>query len=315
MLEFNGDGHVVIGVDLGGTNLYAALATISGEILVEADRAQHKSSGEKCFKLVEQLIKGLVDSPKRGGRHLLGIAVGAPGVTHTSQGVVEWAPSLDWRDFPLKSRLEKIFPLPVAIENDVNLAVLGEQWFGKGKGVNNMVLIAIGTGVGAGLILDGAIYRGHHESAGEVGYLLPGSSALGKSYDQFGALESIISGTGVAERARKMTGNAYSSIEVFDSAREGKDWARKIVDEMVDQLTVAIANIATLLDPELIVLGGGVSNSADMLIPGILKRIEGTIQHIPRIEASSLGPRATVMGAITLTVHTTKDYYVVRKLN
>ncbi len=322
LLEYNKNGGVVIGIDLGGTKLFGALATIGGEILGEAWKNQHASSGNESFELVAEMIQQLIDLSKQLNQRLLGVAVGAPGVTHVETGVVEWAPSLNWRDFPLKKRLIERFNLPVVVDNDVNLAVLGEQWFGVGKGVNNMLLLAIGTGVGAGLVIDGIIYRGHNEAAGEVGYFLPGVQALGRRYDHFGAMESIVSGIGIAERARQLLSGtkseeelmALSASDVFEAARNGQPWANQIVNETVDYLTITIANISTLLDPELIILSGGVSNSTDLLIPPILQRLEGVIQHIPRLEVSTLGSKATAMGAISLILHLTKDYYVVRRL-
>jgi glucokinase len=321
-LEYNKEGYSVIGVDLGGTKLYAAIANIGGEILEEVRLDQHNTSGEESFERVCNMIASLIGSANSPDQRILGIAVGAPGVTHVRSGIVEWAPSLNWRNFPLKTRLEERFHLPTVIENDVNLAVLGEQWFGAGKGVQNMVLLSIGTGLGAGLIIDGTIYRGHDESAGEAGYLLPGIHALGKQYDQFGAMESIVSGTGIAERGKaRLSGQisdenlkSLNASDVFEAARKNENWALQIIAETVDYLSLVVANTATLINPELIVLGGGVSNSADLLLEPIQKRIEGVIQHLPRIEVSTLGAQATIMGAITLTVHTTKDYFVVRRL-
>jgi glucokinase-like ROK family protein len=322
LLEYNKSGSAVIGIDLGGTKLYGALANIGGEILGEVCKSQHASSGEESFALVEEMIQSLIELAGEKQQKLLGIAVGAPGITNFRTGLVEWAPSLNWRDFSLKQRIADRFHLPVVVDNDVNLATLGEQWFGAGKGVNNLMLLAIGTGMGAGLIIDGVIYRGHNEAAGEVGYFLPEVGALGKRYDQFGAMENIVSGTGIAERAKKLlTGikseaelDALTASEVFDAARNGEAWAVRIVDETADYLSIVIANSSSLLDPELIVLSGGVSNSTDLLIPLILKRLDGVIQHIPRLEVSALGAKATVMGAISLILHLTKDYYVIRRL-
>jgi glucokinase len=321
-LEYNKSGSAVIGIDLGGTKLYGALANIGGEILGEVHKKQHCSTGEESFALVEGMIQFLIQLASEKQQRLLGVAIGAPGVTQVKTGLVEWAPSLKWRDFPLKQRVADCFHLPVAVDNDVNLAVLGEQWFGTGRGVNNLLLLAIGTGMGAGLIIDGVIYRGHNEAAGEVGYFLPELGALGKRYDQFGAMESIISGTGIAERAKRLLHgikpevelDALTASDVFDAARNAESWALQIVDETADYLSMVIADISTLLDPELIVLSGGVSNSTDLLIPPILDRLDGVIQHIPRLEVSTLGARATVMGAISLILHLTKEYYVVRRL-
>jgi glucokinase-like ROK family protein len=323
LLEYNKSGGAVIGIDLGGTTLYGALANIGGEILGEVCKSQHAASGEESFALVLDMVQSLIQLANEKQQKLLGIAVGAPGITHVKVGVVEWAPSLDWRDFPLKQRIADRFHLPVVVDNDVNLAVLGEQWFGAGKGVNNLVLLAIGTGMGAGIVIDGLIYRGHTESAGEVGYRLPGISALGQRYDRFGAMESTVSGPGIAERAKRLLNGSRPEVElqaltasnVFDAARQGESWAVQIMDETADYLSMVIADISTLLDPELIVISGGVSNSTDLLIPPILRRLDGVIQHIPRLEASTLGAKATVMGAISLILHLTKDYYIVRRLH
>jgi glucokinase len=322
LLEYNKNGGSVIGIDLGGTKLYGALANIGGEILGEVHKKQHASTGEESYLLVEEMIHCLIQTAIEKEQKMLGIAIGAPGVTHVKKGIVEWAPSLNWLDFPLKQRLTDHFHLPVVVDNDVNLAVLGEHWFGMGRGVNNLLLLAIGTGMGAGLVIDGVIYRGHNEASGEVGYLLPEIGTLDKRYDQFGAMESIVSGTGVAERAKRLLRNiktdteveALTASDVFDAARNGETWAVQIVNETVEYLTMTIANISTLLDPELVVISGGVSNSNDLLLPHIRERLDGVIQHIPRLEVSTLGARATVMGAISLILHLTKDYYVVRRL-
>lgn len=323
LLEYNRQGGLVIGIDLGGTRLYGALATIGGEILAETHQRRHGSSGEESYALVAESVRCLVQAAASSSPPLLGLAVGAPGVTHAASGVVEWAPSLNWRNFPLKQRLAEEFDLPAAVDNDVNLAVLGEQWFGAGRGARNMILLSLGTGMGGGMVIDGVLYRGFHEAAGEVGYMLPDNKALGRRYaDGFGALENIVSGTGITRRAAKLLAAEGHSVEaealsanlVFEAARGGERWALKIVAETVDYLSLAVANVATLLDPELVILGGGIAGSADLLIDPILQRIDGTIQHTPRIVASELGSKATAMGAIPLVLQMTKDYYLVRRL-
>lgn len=322
LLCYNKEAYTVIGIDLGGTKLFGALANIGGEIMRQVSVEQHGSSGEACFGLVVGMIQDLLRN-QPGDQPVRGIAIGAPGVTQNVEGIVEWAPSLNWRDYPLKRKLEEQFSLPIYVDNDVNLAALGEHWFGVGKDVHNMILISIGTGVGAGLILDGMLYRGHSHSSGEIGYLLPGADALGKNYDQFGALECRVSGLGIAENARRHLarlepgGNhaELTSEDVFDAARKNEPWALQTVHETVDYLALAIANINALLDLELVVISGGVARSADLLLEPIINRIRGTIPRMPRIEISRLGRSAAVMGAIVLVVHEIDDYHIVRKLS
>jgi predicted NBD/HSP70 family sugar kinase len=252
----------------------------------------------------------------------MGIGLGVPGLTRHGEGIVTWAPSLNWRDYPLQARLTERFNLPVMVDNDVNLAALGELWFGSGQNIQNMVLIAIGTGIGSGIVIDGALYRGAHEAAGEIGYLMPGREFLGRRYEKYGALEEMASGAGIAERARqRLKGQRdpeelanLSAEDVFDAARHGESWARAVIDEALDYLAIMVASVSAYFDPELIVLGGGVSRSADLLVEPILNRIEGTTAVPAEVVVSILGHRATVLGAVVNVLHYTSDSYVVHKV-
>jgi glucokinase len=317
LLEFNAVGNVVLGVDMGGTKIYGAISDIGGHILDEAVMERDGASGEECYDLLTKLIDRLLAHPGLRGRHVRGIGVGAPGITRHGEGTVKWAYALNWKDFPLKSRLNKRYRLPITVDNDVNLAALGELWFGAGQNVQNMILITIGAGIGAGIIVDGTLYRGSSEASGEIGHMVPGREFLGRSYVDFGALESVASATGVAQRARLRLGQdgALSSEQVFEAAARGEAWAQEIVAETVDYLTIAIANLSVSLDPELIVLGGAVTPYAGMLAQSISKRVQGTIPSLPRLEASNLGLQATVMGAVVTVLHNTSNFYVVHKLS
>lgn len=323
LLEFNAEGHLILGVDMGGTKIYGALSDLGGNILDEFNVAQHGANGEDSFNRLTTLIDSLLASPKLAGRQVHGIGVGAPGITLHREGIVTWANTLHWKDFPLKQRLNDRYHLPITVDNDVNLAAMGELWFGAGQNTQNMVLVAIGTGIGAGIIIDGALYRGATEASGEIGNMLPGREFLGNNYQDFGALESVASGTGIADRARmklkdKLAAEDLENLsaeDVFEAAKLKHEWALTIITETVDYLAIAIANLAVAFDPELIILGGGVSRSAEMLIKPILQRIEGTIPTLPRLVVSSLGLRAGVMGAITNVLHNTSNFYVVHKLS
>ncbi len=317
LLEFNSDGYVVIGADLGGTKLYGAASDLGGNILDEISMDHHNSFGEECYGLLVGMIDHLLTSSKIEGKRVRGIGVGAPGITLHKEGIVTWAYTLRWQNFPLKSRLAERYTLPITVDNDVNLAALGELWFGEGLNCRNMILVNIGTGIGAGIIIDGSLYRGINEASGEVGSMVPGKEFLGKSYKDFGALESISSGTGIADRARKSRSRdeQLRAEDIFEAARKDQKWAVEIIDGAVEYLAIAIANLAVLFDPELIVLGGGLTRSADMLVEPILKLLDGLIPTPPRLVVSKLGTRATVMGAVTHVLHNTSNYYVVHKLS
>jgi predicted NBD/HSP70 family sugar kinase len=316
LVQFNADGNVVMGVDMGGTKLYGAISEIDGRILGEASLEREGASGEACYDLLTTLIDGLLAHPGLGGRPVRGIGVGAPGITHHSDGIVKWAYALNWKDFPLRARLSERYHLPITVDNDVNLAALGEQWFGAGQGVQNMILITIGAGIGAGIIIDGTLYRGSSDASGEIGHMIPDRDFLGRSFIDFGALESVASATGMTQRARmaEVAPGNVTSEAVFEAAAHGEAWAQEIVAETVDYLTIAIANLTVSFDPELIVLGGAVTPYAGMLARAISARVQGTIPSLPRLEASNLGLRATVMGAVVTVLHNTSNFYVVHKL-
>ncbi len=314
LLEFNSHGNVVLGVDMGGTKLYGAVSEISGRIIAEAEIDRKGADGEQCYRLLSRLIDDLLACPELRGRRVRGIGVGAPGITQHREGIVKWAYALNWKDFPLKARLNKRYKLPITVDNDVNLAALGELWFGVGQDAQNMVLITIGAGIGAGIIIDGTVYRGSSEASGEIGHMIPGREFLGKSYVDFGALESLASVTGMVKQAPRNAGGPTME-SIFEAAARGQPWARAIVADVVDYLAMAIGNLSVVLDPELIVVGGALTPYASDLTQSISRRIQGTIPALPRLQASNLGLRATVMGAIVTVLHNTSNFYVVHKLS
>ena len=312
LLEFNADGYVVLGVDLGGTKLYGAISEIGGKIIDEINMERGGASGEECYGLLIKLIDSLLANPGLKGRKVRGVGVGAPGITRHVEGIVKWAYALNWKDFPLKARLAERYKMPITVDNDVNLAALGELWFGAGQNAQNMILMTVGAGVGAGIVIDGVLYRGSNEASGEIGHMIPGREFLGKSYLDFGALENVASITGILARAN---GKSRSIEAILDAARQGREPAKSMIDSAVDYLAIAIANLSVSFDPELIVLRGGVSQLAEMLLNPISNRIQGIIPTPPKLVASDLGLRATVMGAVVTVLHNTSNFYMVHKLS
>lgn len=319
LVEFNAQAYAVIGIDLGGTKLFGTVADLAGNIQAEVYLPWGEGGPQNSLERLCEVITKLKQAPRPSGQRIRGIGIGAPGITLSEEGIVTWAPSLGWRNLSLKEHLRSRTKLPVFVENDVNLATLGEWSFGAGKGTRNMVCIAIGTGIGAGIIIDGVLFRGSNQAAGEIGYLLPGIEFLGRRYDEFGALEMLASGTGIAARARRYASESVSSSitaeEVLAAARRQEAWAMHVVSETVDYLSLAVANIAALLNPEVVVIGGGVAQSADLLVEPIRRRLEGVVPFVPRLAVSSLGPRAAVMGAIALVLGETTDHVVVHRLS
>jgi predicted NBD/HSP70 family sugar kinase len=322
MIRLNAGEHLAIGLDLGATKFYGAVTDLGGEILFERTLQFQACKGEESYALTTQLIDELHDMACKTGKRIIGIGVGAPGVTQHEPGIVEWAPSLEWRNYPLRDRLHQRYQLPVIVDNDVNLSALGEMWFGAGRKANNLVLINIGTGIGAAVVIDGNLYRGAHEMAGEIGYLIPGREYLTRNYPGFGALELLAAGTGIAKRGDALMQTlgidppAESSAEtIFTACRAGEAWAMGLVEETTDYLAIALGAVITFFDPEVVVLRGGVAQSADLILDPILKKLEGRIPFIPPLIASTLGHRSAALGGMINLLHNTSDFYVVRKLS
>ena len=305
MYKFNGMARLCIGLDLGGTKLYGGVADLNGNIMHEEHIAHHQTQADESLQLLYEFIDKLLEYVNDTGLPLLGIGLGVPGTIDQTTGNVKLAPSLGWFDFPLKTRLEERYHHPLLIENDVNLAAIGELW-AKPDDVENLVLITIGAGIGAGVVINRILYRGSHHMAGEIGYTIPDRNLLGRTYPGFGAFEQLASGDGIAMRARKLLKGkrpeesleSITAEEVFDAARKGEDWGCLILSETVDYLAQAIAFVNQLLDPDVIILGGGVSRDADLLIQPILDRLRGSIPFLQKIEASRLGYQAVVTGSI-----------------
>ena len=320
LLQFNQNAFTVLSIDLGGTKIFGAIVNLAGEILMEDAIEDHGTTGEETLTLLVTFIQKFLDQAHKHPP-LKGIAIGVPGIAKAEQGIVEHAPSLNWRDFPLGERIETHFNIPTTVENDVNLSSLGEFWFGAGQGKQNMLLIAIGTGVGSGLILNSALFRGSHDAAGEIGYFITDQSELGITYDKFGAFENKTSGTGIptlAEKYRKILGlpkKELSTHDVFEALEQNQAWAQEAINEFTNLMAIAISNANALLDLDLVVLSGGVSNRADQFLPQLQHRLIGLAPNQPEIHISNLNRKSTVMGGIMKVLHAVDEYVAINNLS
>jgi glucokinase len=312
-LFFNKEVKKVIGVDIGGTSTEIAVMNLSGDIIKNSSLNTQLSLQDDLVQQICSEIKRLLSEAYIDDADVLSLAVGAPGITDIEKGVVMEAPSLKWRDYPLKAELESYFSFPVYIENDVNVAVLGELWSGNAKDMSNIVLITLGTGVGCGIVLNGELYRGGHYAAGEIGYMITDKEMAKKGYDStfegYGFLENYVGGPSVVEQMLKRvkSGSQYEECKeltakkVFELAMAGDTHARMVVDEAVDHIAIAMINIVSLLNPECVVLGGGLSKSGDWFLPIIKEQLQ---RHLPKqcqteIYITKL-PQGSLLGAAAL---------------
>lgn len=322
LLTFNSRASLIVGVYVG-QNLVGALADLNGEIFER--RTLPSLPGEEGIARLVEFIRDLCRSAEYYGAPLRGVGVGVPSITLFTEGIVTWAPSFGWRALPLKRRLEEVLGLPVFIENSVNLIALGESWRGAGQGLRNLLCIMIGDSIGAGLILNGQLYRGSDDAAGEIGYTIPNEQFLGRTYDDYGCLEGLAGSSGIVRRTRQrleaglpssltQTDPAKLTAEmVLTAARAGDTLAQRVVQETVDYLSIAVANAAAIINPDRIIIGGDLAEFGDLFVEPIRARIQGLIPVAPEIRLSDLGLDAAVLGAVATALRQTSDWLFVQR--
>ena len=322
LLKINSEVFAIIGVDLGGTSIYGAATDLSGNVLVEEKTDNHLASADASYARLAKIISNLIKNKSIEGRKILGIAVGTQGLTSHQDGIVLRDQIQGWSNFPLRQKLNSDFNVPVVIDNDVYLAALGECWFGVGQNFRNLVFITVGNGIGAGIIIDGSLYRSTNFLAGEIGYYLPGREYLGKQRGKFGILESLASLPAISEKAEKVIRSKgladnhkeWAPEAIFEAMLRKEKWAERIIDELIDYLSLAVANTFAVLDPDVIVIRSGLDIYTNFLTENITRRIEGVVPIKPKLVASELGYKATALGAIVEVLYETNNFYTIRKL-
>ncbi len=315
LLAYNAEAGFVVGVDLGGTNLKLGITDLAGKVLYHLDEPTPRENVAEgsvlraIFTAVERLIK---ESGIRW-KDIIGIGIGAPGVTDPETGFVALAPAVGWNKTPVKRLLSERFGLPCNVDNDVNAAALAEMTFGKGPKLGNFVFLAIGTGIGAGIVIDGKIYRGRNHAAGEAGYLVIDHDWDPAFVTGFGCLESMAAAPAILKKAGAVLpalgaeAGPRAVQAVFDLARGGDEIAVKVVEEIAGYLGLALANLAVILDPEAIVLGGGVSRAGDVLVEVVKRKLKQVSPIVPQVYVSSLGADAGMLGAAALAINAGKE--------
>jgi glucokinase len=304
----------VVGADIGGTNLRLALADMTGEVLA---KWKVSTAGirdpEVVVRLIHEGVEALLKQTGLSRDTLRAVAAGAPGVTDVDDGIVIATSYLmGWRDVPFRALLEAKLGVPAAVENDVNTAALAESKIGAGRGVRDFVFLAVGTGIGAGVVLNGRLFHGMGWSAGEIGYMLvPGTTTEPVETGEPGALERIVGGEGIkaqwqsqwSEQLTKLPKDLVAT-QIFDHALAGDALAQKVLHQSAQTLAFAIYNIAVVFNCPLFVLGGSVGLHPAFweLTQKILAARDRRVQ--PELVRSTLGPDAQLNGAIYLALET-----------
>jgi glucokinase len=293
------DSATVVGIDLGGTKIRAVQANRMGMVLAELIEPTDPQGGDR---LVGQIVDIIAVLCEQSGAPLASIAVtavGGAGTASAERGTLELAPNLGPTGaVSLRRELQSVLGHPVVLENDVNAAALGELRFGA-AGRDDFVFIAVGTGIGMGVIVDGRLLRGSRGAAGEISFLPFGADALDPSTHARGPLEEATAGSFIVDRYIKATGAMVSALDVFDRAAAGDAAAARILGDVAQNIARAIVAVVAVLDPGEVVLGGGIGGRAELLAP-IQQWVARYGQPAVKVSTSELGVRATVIGAIVL---------------
>ncbi|HEL1649025.1 TPA: ROK family glucokinase [Streptococcus suis] len=314
----------IIGIDLGGTSVKLAILTTEGEIQEKwSIKTNILDDGSHIVPDIIDSIQHRFETHGLTKDDFLGVGMGSPGVVDSEAGTVIGAYNLNWKTLQLvKEQFETALGLPFFIDNDANVAALGEQWVGAGNNNPNVVFMTLGTGVGGGVIAAGNLIRGVKGAGGELGHITvdfdnPFACTCGKK----GCLETVASATGIVNLSRRYAdqyagdaklkqmiddGQDVTAKDVFDLAKEGDDLALIVYRHFSEYLGVACANIAAVLNPAYIVLGGGVSAAGEFLLDGVRKVFAENsfpqIKESTQIVLATRGNDAGVLGAASLVL-------------
>ena len=309
---------LVVGIDIGARHVRAVVGELDGRAVDEFSLDLAEPRASDVLSVVAEIgtrIRPLADRTELA-------VVGSPGVVDPATGRIGAAPNIaDWEGVAAEPVLGEALGLRVRVENDVNLAALGEQARGAGASVESFAYLNIGSGLGAGIVLDGRLHRGARGAAGEVGFLPIGDDPIrGSRLAQGGAMEARLSSRGLVESAEELAATTTTSVTrpfeveaLFEAARRGDPLGRAIVGRAAEEIAVCVAALTAVVDLELVLLGGGIGASEELLLPDVRAAAALLLPSPPRIERASLGDRAVGTGAIAVALEEARQS-VIRRL-
>jgi len=298
LLRLNPGAAYMVAVDMGGEDgIRAALMNLSDDIVKERTGPKIELLKGKELKFgLSMTVNDLMKEIGIPRDKILGICIGMPGSIDFKLRKVTIAPRLNWEISLDDLSLEEI-EMPVTIENDVNLMALGESAKGIAQGIDNFVFIGERIGIGAGIITNGKLYTGVNNAAGEIGYLLIDAKYAHRNNKGYGCFEKLASYKAIVERARKKMDKTVRAIDVFKAAARGNSIAIGIIKETLKFLAYGISNISCVLDPDLVIIGGGISILPDNFLEEIKVSIKEIIPLVPKVKFSKLGEDGVLVGA------------------
>ncbi|MBP2474415.1 putative NBD/HSP70 family sugar kinase [Crossiella equi] len=313
--EANPAAGYVLGVDIGRERIRIALTDLGGFEVARCDERNRCRSASALVRLVRELADRTVSSVGIRFDEVVAKVVGSPGVADRNNRALQLAPNLPgWGRKGLLDELEASLGPGLIVENDANLAALGEQRLGAARDARVFVLVTVGTGVGMGIVMDGQLFRGAHGTAGEIGYLPFGpfdeQALLAGQLERpaRGLLEQVAAAEPVVALAHELgLADVRTAKDVFDAAREGDEVAAKVVERIAVRLAYGVASVTAVIDPELVVLSGGIGRNGELLIEPMNRALAYFSPLVPTVVAGELGDGAVLAGALTIGLRVAED--------
>lgn len=294
------------GIDLGGTTVKIAYFDETGNLLEKWEiPTVTENNGVQILPDIAASIRQYIDGNQINETTILGLGIGVPGPVD-AKGVVNKCVNLGWGVFNIAEELTRLTGFPVKAGNDANVAALGEYWMGGGKGCDNMVFVTLGTGVGGGIVIEGNLLHGTHGSGAEIGHMVlnryeTAVCGCGKR----GCVEQYCSATGISRLAKLRGMGDMTCKDIFDAGKEGDPQAQDVLDEYYEYLGEFLGSLCSVVDPEIVVIGGGVSKAGQVLIDGVTPRFHKYVFHAAsqvQFALASLGNDAGAYGAFKLAL-------------
>ena len=298
-MEFNARHGYIAAIDLGPTRTRLAVADLRGELLAhDVVATPLRLSPEKLLARLADALRTVMQDAHLPAERLVAVGAGAPGAVAWDTGVVTFAPNLGgWTHVPMREVLERELGVPAIVENDVNLAILGERWKGAAQGHHTCAYITVGTGIGAGIIVDGVLHRGHHFIAGEIAFMCMGPQFVDTRPHR--CLESLASLKALAESARAVHRDPTHFVD--EALRgNGDRRLRKAVEEAAVLVGIAVANLSVVVDPSLVVLAGALVADGLPVVPEVQRIVAQVVPAPPEIALSALGKEAPLWGCLLM---------------
>lgn len=307
----------VIGIDLGGTKISGAVADFKGDMLSQYTIPTKAEEGEAAvLQRIITVVEKVIEESNVDKEKIVSIGIGSPGPLDAKKGMIITTPNIPFKNFNIVKPLVDRFNIPTYLDNDANVAAIGEYVFGAGKCTDNMVFITVSTGIGGGAVLNGKIYRGNTCNALEIGHMTLEKDGPRCNCGNYGCAEALASGTAIAKAAREQVENGintslsnYEKItayEVFKEAAKGDTVSQNVLNKALNYLGICVANIITSFDPEIVIIGGGVSKGGNIVFEKVnevvKKRCFKSMFESTKIVPAALGTDAGVKGAVALAI-------------